>query len=165
MSFQAPNSPRLFAMFMVTWSLLNLAHAENLSQPRAIWHCSRNLPEPPSANAMAPQDEFKLSSLDTIGVTLSDLVDVYAGFDVRIGNLPLVGCFMPGQDTMSRHLLESLSLKPHVLQKLSAQSAIVLGQLVPVTDEEHMQICLSKYFPSFGYLSSEVISEKFAPCF
>jgi len=147
------------------WHLMSQAHPQNISQPRAIWHCSRNLPEPPSANAMAAEDEFKLSSLDTIGVILSDLVNVYAGSDVRIGNLPLIGCFMPGQDALSRNLLESLNLKPHVLQKLTAQSTIVLGQLVSVTDEEQMQICLSKHFPSFGYLSSEVISEKFAPCF
>lgn len=114
---------------------------------------------------MVEQDEFKLSSMDTIGVILSDLIDVYSGSDVRIGNMPLIGCFMPGQDALSKNILNSLNLKPYVLQKLSAQSTIVLGQLVSVTDEEQMQICLSKYFPSFGYLSSEVISEKFAPCF
>lgn len=165
MSFQAPNSPRLFAMFMVTWSLLNLAHAENLSQPRAIWHCSRNLPEPPSANALAPQDEFKLSSLDTIGVTLTDLLNVYIGKDVLIGGLPLVGCYMPGQEALSKDILKSLDLKSHVLQKLSAKNAIAQGQVITVIDETQMQACLESHFPAFGYLSSEVISEKIAPCF
>jgi hypothetical protein len=103
--------------------------------------------------------------MDTIGVTLTDLVNVYSGKDVRIGNMPLMGCFMPGQDDLSKDILQSLDLKPYVLQKLSVKSTIVLGQLVSVTDEEQMQSCLSAHFPSFGYLSSEVISEKFAPCF
>jgi hypothetical protein len=156
---------RTLAILILMWHFVGLAHAQSLSQPQAIWHCSRNLPGPPSTNAMVEQDEFKLSSMDTIGVILSDLIDVYSGSDVRIGNMPLIGCFMPGQDALSKNILNSLNLKPYVLQKLSAQSTIVLGQLVSVTDEEQMQICLSKYFPSFGYLSSEVISEKFAPCF
>lgn len=114
---------------------------------------------------MADAEEFKLSSLDTISVTLSDLIDVYTGSDVRIGNMPLKGCFMPGQDTLSRGLLKSLNLKPYVLQKLSVKSSIVQSQLVTVTDEEQMQACLNTHFPSFGYLANEVISEKFAPCF
>ena len=165
MLLHASISLRSFAIFILMCQLMGEAHSQNTSQTRAVWHCSRNLPEPPSTTAMAAEDEFKLSSMDTIGVILSDLVDVYSGSDVRIGSLPLIGCFMPGQDALSKNLLKSLNLKPYVLQKLSAKSTIVLGQLVSVTDEEQMQTCLSTHFPSFGYLSSEVISEKFAPCF
>lgn len=165
MSLHASISARSIAMVILMCQLMGQAHSQNTSQTRAIWHCSRNLPSLPNVSAMAEQDEFKLSSMDTIGVTLSDLIDVYNGSDVRIGNMSLIGCFMPGQDAVSKNLLKSLNLKPYVLQKLTAQSSIVLGQLFSVTDEEQMQMCLSTQFPSFGYLSSEVITEKFAPCF
>ena len=103
--------------------------------------------------------------MDTIGVTLADLVNVYSGLDVRLGNMPLIACFMPGQDMTTREILMSLDLKPHVLQKLSVKSAIVQSQLIMVTDEEQMQACLHKHFPSFGYLTREHITETYAPCF
>lgn len=163
MSLQKPISPRSLAIFIVMWLLMDLAHAQNLSQPRAIWHCSRNLPEPHSA--MAEQDEFKLSSLDTIGVTLTDLLNVYIGKDVSIGGLPLIGCYMPGQEALSKDILKSLDLKSHVLQKLSAKNAIAQGQVITVIDETQMQACLESHFPAFGYLPTETITEKFAPCF
>lgn len=140
--------------------------AENIAtNRRAIWHCSRNSAEPQNTAASKIEGEFVLSSMDTIGVTLTDLVNVYSGKDVRIGNMPLIGCFMPGQDELSKDILKSLDLKPYVLQKLSVKSSIVQSQLVTVTDEEQMQICLDAHFPSFGYFSREVITEKFAPCF
>lgn len=141
------------------------AHSQNTSQTRAVWHCSRNLPEPPSAAALAAEDEFKLSSLDTIVVTLTDLLNVYIGKDVLIGGLPLVGCYMPGQEALSKDILHTLNLKSHVLQKLSAKNSIAQSQVVTVIDEEQMQACLESHFPAFGYLSSEIISEKIAPCF
>lgn len=120
---------------------------------------------PPSANAMAEQDEFKLSSLDTIGVTLTDLLNVYSGKDVSIGGIPLVGCYMPGQEALSKDILQSFDLKPHVLQKLSAKNTIAQSSVVNVVDETQMQACIESHFPAFGYLSREIISEKIAPCF
>jgi hypothetical protein len=165
MSLHGSISTRIFAAFILAWQLMGLANAQNLSQPRAIWHCSRNLPTPPSANAMAEQEEFKLSSVDTIGVTLTDLLNVYLGKDVSLGGMQLVGCYMPGQEALSKDILKSLDLKSHVLQKLSAKNAIAQGRVVTVIDEAQMQACLESNFPAFGYLSSETISEKFAPCF
>jgi hypothetical protein len=141
-----------------------------LAQPasasaRAIWHCSRNAADAQTTAEVAIQNEFKLSSMDTIGVTLTDLINVYSGKDVRLGNMPLIGCFMPGQDDLSNDILKSLDLKPYVLQKLKATSSIVQSQVVTVTDEQQMQACLNKYFPAFGYFSSETVTDKFAPCF
>lgn len=157
---------RLVLLFALACLQAGQADAQNMETSiRAIWHCSRNSAETQTTAASKIEDEFVLSSMDTIGVTLTDLVNVYSGKDVRIGNMPLIGCFMPGQDDLSKDILKSLDLKPYVLQKLSVKSSIVQSQLVTVTDEEQMQICLNMYFPSFGYLSNEVISDKFAPCF
>lgn len=155
----------LIALFILLGQLIGLSHAQQLDQPHAIWHCSRNLPTSHGSTAMAEQDEFKLSSLDTISVTLTDLLNVYIGKDVSIGGMPLIGCYIPGQDTLSKSILKSLDLKSHVLQKLSAKNAIAQGQVVTVFDETQMQSCLASNFPAFGYLSTETITEKFAPCF
>jgi hypothetical protein len=156
---------RSIAALILVWHFVGVADAITLSEPRGIWHCSRNLPSTPSAYAMAEQDEFKLSSMDTIGVTLTDLLNVYLGKDVSIGGLHLVGCYMPGQEALSKDILKSLDLKSHVLQKLSAKNAIAQGHVITVIDETQMQACLESHFPAFGYLSRETISEKFAPCF
>jgi hypothetical protein len=166
MSMQASVRFCYASVLLFFFQQISLVNAQSLkTETRAIWHCSRQDAAVQHTSELSIKDEFKLSSMDTISVTLTDLVNIYSGIDVQIGNIPLKGCFMPGQDDLSIDILTSLDLKPHVLQKLSAKSAIVQSQLVTVTDEEQMQVCLNTHFPSFGYLSREVVTEKFAPCF
>lgn len=168
MQFNASYIAPLFAMCMAVFSISRVGAADaqpNTTDAHAIWHCSRNEATQQAATELNLQDEFKLSSMDTIGVTLDDLMRVYSGQDIWIGNLPLIACFMPGQETLSQNIFKSLGLKGYILKKLSVKSAIVQGQLVTVSDEEQMQLCMGKHFPSFGYLSHETVTEKFAPCF
>lgn len=128
---------------------------------QAIWHCSRT----PVAQTAASEAEFKLSSFDAVGVTLEDLLDVYLGRDVKVGSYPLIACFMPGDDALSRDALQSLGLKSQVMQKLAARSAIVQSHLHVVNDEEQMLDCMERNFPAFGYFSKEVVTDKVVPCF
>lgn len=132
---------------------------------QAIWHCSRAPSVAVSQATVLVEDDFKLSSFDSIGVMLDDLLNVYLGRDVRIGKFPLKACFMPGDNALSRDALESLGLKSQVMKKLAAKSAIVQNQVVLVTDEQQMLQCMERNFPAFGYFASEVITEKVVPCF
>lgn len=147
---------RLFAGGLIAVAFLPLTgHAQ------AIWHCSRT----PVAQAAASEAEFKLSSFDAVGVTLEDLLNVYLGRDVKLGSYPLMACFMPGDDALSRDALQSLGLKSQVMQKLAAKSAIVQSHLHVVNDEEQMLECMERNFPAFGYFSKEVVNDKVVPCF
>lgn len=136
-----------------------------LAGAQATWHCSRTPAAQTSQNVAEPQEEFKLSSFDAISVTLQDLLEVYTGRDVKLGAHTLVACFMPGDEALSQDALQSLGLKSQVMQKLAARSAIAQSPLRIVNDEQQMLQCMEKNFPSFGYFSREVVTEKVVPCF
>ena len=105
------------------------------------------------------------SAPDVIGVSIRDLIDIYSGVPVRVGDLPLSACFMPGRNQLSLAALQSLGLQSTAIQALARKSAIVQSNLHLVTDEQQMQTCISRHFPAVGYLSQPVNTEKILPCF
>ncbi len=136
----------------------------------AVWHCSRSRQgvvsenEPPDA-----ADSFSIASIgnanDTIGVSIRDLMDVYAAIDVRVSGLPLSACFFPSNDSLTNSAIKSLGLEPNVISALARKSAIAKSHLFRVTDEAEMMRCISKNFPAVGYLSTEQTTDRIAPCF
>jgi hypothetical protein len=133
-----------------------------------IWHCSRT-GNTDAQHVADASEQFSLASMspapDVIGVSIRDLIDIYSGVPVRVGDLPLSACFMPGQDALSLAALQSLGLQPSAIQALARKSAIVQSNLHLVTDEQQMRTCMSRHFPAVGYLSKPVDTEKFLPCF
>jgi hypothetical protein len=139
----------------------------NAQQTEAIWHCSKAA----VADSAEPeaQGDFGMGAVSsgngTIAVTMDDLLSVYSGYPVRISTKPLFACFMPGDEALSLSALRSLGLSSPALQILARRSAIVQRQLKVVTDEDEMRQCMTRHFPSFGYLSQAYVSDKVAPCF
>ena len=133
-----------------------------------IWHCSRT-GQADSKNLADASEQFSLASMssapDVIGVSIRDLIDIYSGVPVRVGNLPLSACFMPGQDPLSLAALQSLGLPPPAIQALARKSSLVQSNLHLVTDEQQMHACISRHFPAVGYLSQPVDTDKVLPCF
>jgi hypothetical protein len=105
------------------------------------------------------------SSAEVIGVSISDLIDVYSGIPVRIGGMPLSACFMSGNDTLSKTALTSLGLQLSTIQALSKKSAIVQTNLHLVATEGQMVLCIEKHFPAVGYLNEPKETNKLQPCF
>jgi hypothetical protein len=149
----------------ILFSLLALSSA--WADP--IWHCSRNVPEQNTMNSQAHSEEFSIasfnSSAEVIGVSISDLIDVYSGIPVRIGGMPLSACFMSGNDTLSKTALTSLGLQLSTIQALSKKSAIVQTNLHLVATEGQMVLCIEKHFPAVGYLNEPKETNKLQPCF
>jgi hypothetical protein len=114
-------------------------------------------------------EQFSLASMssvpDVIGVSIRDLIDIYSGVPVRVGDLPLSACFIPGQDPLSLAALKSLGLQTPAIQALARKSALVQSNLYLVTDEQQMHACISRHFPAVGYLSKPVNTDKILPCF
>jgi hypothetical protein len=133
-----------------------------------VWHCSRT-GYGEAHSAVDASEQFSLASMssapDVIGVSIRDLIDIYSGVPVRVGDLPLSACFMPGRNQLSLAALQSLGLQSTAIQALARKSAIVQSNLHLVTDEQQMQACISRHFPAVGYLSQPVNTEKILPCF
>lgn len=131
----------------------------------AVWHCTRQ----PIELTQSPADDFGFGALpaehDTIRVSLQDLIAVYSGYPLRVSGRPLFACFMPGNEALSLHALDSLGLNASALQILARRSAIVQRQLEIVTNEAQMQRCMERNAPAFGYLPSALINDQVAPCF
>jgi len=150
--------------FICIWICVMPCYAERIE---AIWHCSKtSVSELVDAE---PAGNFGMGAVSsghgTIAVTMEDLLSVYSGYPARISNRPLFACFMPGDEALSLSALESMGLSAPALQILARRSAIVQRQLKIVTDEDEMRQCMTRHFPSFGYLSQAYVSDKVAPCF
>lgn len=142
----------------------------HLAQADPVWHCSRTSPTAEQSVSLQPQeDSFSIasfnSSSDTIGVSISDLIDIYSGVSVRIGGLPLSACFITGDQTITTTALTSLGLQPTVIQALARKSAIVQSNLHAVTTNQQMIACIAQNFPAVGYLEEALTTEEVQPCF
>jgi hypothetical protein len=134
-----------------------------------VWHCSRNAQSAMEVSASAQEDQFSLASfsstMDVIGVSISDLIDVYSGVPVRIGGLPLSACFMPGNENLTSAALTSLGLQPAAIQALARRSAIIQSNLHIVTSVAQMLSCIARHFPAVGYLDEPHETQDSQPCF
>ena len=153
------------------WSLLcTLAFScPALADP--VWHCSRNAPiaERTSSAHQAQENEFSISSFnssaDVIGISISDLIDIYSGVPVRIGGLPLSACFMPSDQGLTSVALTSLGLHASTIQALARKSSIVQNNLHSVTTPKQMVTCIAQHFPAVGYLDEPTETAEVQPCF
>ena len=133
-----------------------------------IWHCSRNTGAVKD-DVVSQSNQFAIASMGNsevvIGVSISDLIDVYGGIRVNIGGEPLSACFISGHDEFTASALKSLGLQPSAIQALARKSTIVQSHLYMVTDEKQMRACIERHFPAVGYLSTPTETERLMPCF
>jgi hypothetical protein len=153
------------------WAFISaLTVSCNIAIADPIWHCSRT---PANAEEVASlksqEDQFSIASLnaapDAIGVSISDLIDIYSGVSVRISGLALSACFMPGNESVTSAALTSLGLQPSVIQALARRSSIVQSNLYAVTTNTQMIACIAQHFPAVGYLETASSTDKVQPCF
>jgi hypothetical protein len=141
----------------------------SLALAEARWHCSRQPDSVGQNEANEDLDSFQLAAMGSrsraIGITLTDLIEVYEGKPIWVNGRRLNACFMPGNSALSAQALQSLGLNASTMQLQSRRSAIVQSHLHPVSDEAGMQACLAKHFPAVGYLSRDTETQRFVPCF
>jgi hypothetical protein len=147
---------------------LLLINSHCWAQP--IWHCSRNIDQSDSAPALTSHEaEFSIAalsaSIDAIGVSITDLINVYSGTPVRIGGLPLSACFMPSNEKLTTEALVSLGIQPNSIQPLARRSSIVQSNLYLVTNDSQMRLCIEEHFPAVGYMQTPNITNQILPCF
>lgn len=151
------------------WTLLIFLSTINTAWADPVWHCSRNVGIGNEQHSYISTNDFSIASLnsstDVIGVSISDLIDVYSGVLIRIGGVSLSACFMPSDSTLSKTALTSLGLQPAVIQALSRKSAIVQSNLFLVSTEAQMLTCIEDHFPAVGYLNDPTETDKVQPCF
>ena len=137
--------------------------------PDAVWHCSRNKVEAEGVTSIVLEDQFSIASfnasVDVIGISINDLIDIYSGVPVRIGGLPLSACFMPSDQNLTSTALESLGLQPSATHALSRKNSIVQSNLFFVNTESQMLTCIAGHFPAVGYMSSAKNTNEVQPCF
>lgn len=145
-----------------------------MAQAQSVWHCSKqtdlSFVEVDQVQALASNDDmFQIATmgtnLNTIGISLRDLMDVYAGLPVRIGGKPLTACFNNDNHSPSAEALGTLGLNANTLTALSRKSSIVRSQLVWVSDEGDMMRCMGRHFPAVGYFNSVQDTSEIGPCF
>jgi hypothetical protein len=144
------------------------------AQAQSVWHCSR---EPALGRGASEQlqaatnkdDFFQISSMstniDTIGITLRDLMDVYAGMPVRIGGQALTACFNNDNSPVNKEALTTLGLNTNAMSAMSRKSSIVRSQLVWVSNDDDMMRCIVRNHPAVGYFNDVQESGEFGPCF
>jgi hypothetical protein len=134
-----------------------------------IWHCSRNIDIEKNISIRAQENQFSLvafnGSMSAIGISVSDLIDVYSGVTVRIGGLPLSACFMLENEGLTASALLSLGLQPSAIQALARKSSIIQSNLYFVTNEKKMVSCIAEHFPAVGYLDEPTNTDAIQPCF
>lgn len=134
-----------------------------------VWHCSRHTNNQIDLSSSESSNEFSIasfsSSTNVIGVSISDLIDVYSGIPVRIGGLPLSACFMLGNESTTSAALTSLGLKPTAIQALAKKSAIIQSHLYSARNNKQMLDCIAQHFPAVGYMSEPFETESVQPCF
>jgi hypothetical protein len=135
----------------------------------AVWHCSRNSMQNVSENPYIQENNFSIASVnasnDAIGISITDLIDIYSGVPVRIGGLALSACYSQNDEILNTSALSSLGLQTSVIQALARKSSIVQNNLYFVAAEEQMLKCIEKHFPAVGYLDESTETETVKPCF
>jgi hypothetical protein len=120
-------------------------------------------------NRPDPGDLFTLAEQgvadDVIRISVSDLIDVYSGVNVRLSGVPLSACFMPVNDPVTVKTFRALGLSADVLSALARKSAIAQSHLYRVSDEAEMKVCIARNQPAVGYLTRSESTEQLAPCF
>lgn len=142
------------------------AHAHTTT---AHWHCSKQAPNAALEQPLTSpnNDVFDLSTTATnvVGVSLTDLMDVYSGRPVYMGNRHLTACFMAGQTSLNQSAYTRIGMQWTALQQLQRRSAIAQSHLRMVTSEAEMLQCIAQYSPAVGYLSHPTVTEQVSPCF
>ena len=138
----------------------------NAQAAKVIWHCSKaSVVEAASKDTDSSWGMGGATANGMIAVTLDDLYSVYGGYPMRVAGKPLFACFMPGREELSAQALDSLGASSAAMQMLARRSAIVQRNLMLVTDEEEMLLCMERNAPAFGYLSEAIDNDKVGPCF
>lgn len=153
------------------WSLVCTLAFSCAALADPVWHCSLNLKkgEDTYSSQELQANEFAIASFnstaDVIGVSISDLLDIYSGVPVRIGGMPLSACFMPNHEGLTSAALTSLGLKTSAIQALARKSSIVQNNLYFVSNEKQMVSCIAQHFPAVGYLDEAIHTDEVQPCF
>ena len=151
------------------WLLLCVVAINTYAFADPVWHCSRNTEAEKSALINQQKEQFSIasvnSSVDTIGISINDLIDVYSGIPVRIGGLPLSACFIPSREQLTTTASTALGLQPAAIQALARKSAIIQSNLYFVTNEQQMLSCIAQHFPAVGYLDEPNETNSVQPCF
>lgn len=156
---------------MMKWPLIfALTIGCNAAFAEPVWHCSRNKVDAEKLSSSEIQEnQFSIASYnassDVIGVSISDLIDIYSGVPIHIGGLPLSACFIPSNQNLTSAAITSLGLQPSVIQALAKKSAIIQRNLYLVTSEKQMLSCITQHFPSVGYLNEPINTTEVQPCF
>jgi hypothetical protein len=149
------------------------AHAQpmptNANTATAHWHCSKhpNAQEATLTNASVTDDFFDLTSSrhDTVGVSLTDLIDVYNGQIVLMGHRQLTACFLAGHHALNQSAQERVGLQWTSLEQIQRRSAIDYKHVRMVQSESEMLQCIATHYPAVGYLSQPTVTVAVAPCF
>lgn len=166
-----PNTTSAVRRVITGFACLLLAGA---SQAQSVWHCSKHadaslMGEAGQLAEPADHDTFQIAALsnhvDVIGITLRDLMDVYAGVPVRISGEPLTACFNNDSSSGNLEALSSLGLNPNVMTALARDASLVRSQLVAVNNPAHMQSCIERHYPAVGYFTQALDSNQISPCF
>lgn len=145
-----------------------------IAQAQSVWHCSRaidlnSVGVDQAHDSARNEDVFQIASMSAhigmIGVALRDIIDVYSGFSVRIGDKPLTACFNNDHSPTSKAALDSLGLNTHTMTALGRKSSIIRSQLMWVSNEGAMMHCIADNFPAVGYFPSIQETADIGPCF
>ena len=135
----------------------------------AHWHCSKhpNAPALNLANAAEQDDLFNLSTAHpgVVGLTLPDLIEVFKGHPVQMGQRQLTACFLSGKHPLNQSALERVGLQWTSLEHLRRLSANQQNHVQMVHSEAEMLQCIANNYPSVGYVSQPTETPALAPCF
>jgi hypothetical protein len=152
------------------WSLIL---PEGLAQT-AIWHCSKlsavqAATHTSQATKVDTANDFTLAAYaaddDVISVSLPEILDVYSGRRVTLGHMELSACLLQGQNELTQQALNSLGINAATARILAKKNSLIQTNLFVVANEEQMVQCISRHFPSVGYLARRFENTEMAPCF
>lgn len=140
-------------------------------QAEPIWHCSRSPDrEQEKSKTSEPTSKMSVMSFDesekrTIEIQIIDLLNVYSGGTVYMGDRQLLACFYDRGNPLTEVAMSTLDIDPTSLSSLAHADAIVKSKVIAVRNEKQMEICIAKNHPAIGYLSEVVESDHIGPCF
>lgn len=140
-------------------------------QAEPIWHCSRSQDsEQEKSKISQPTSTIDSLSFDesekrTIEIQIIDLLNVYSGGTVYMGDRPLLACFYERGNPLTALAMSTLDIDPASLASLANSDAIVKSKVIPVRNETQMEICIAKNHPAIGFLPEVVESDRIGPCF
>ena len=154
---------KLISLFIIATSLCVKAEP--------IWHCSRS-PDIEQEISTISQTSSTINSMSfdesekkTIEIQIIDLLNVYSGGTVYMGDRSLLACFYDRGNPLTEVAMSTLDIDPSSLSSLANADAIVKSKVIAVRNEKQMEICIAKNHPAIGYLSEVIESEHIGPCF